>query len=182
MQQLTALLDANVLFSPPLRDLLIELSCEQVFHARWTDKIHEEWTRAAAKLRPDLPLEIQQQIRRLLDQAIPDCLITDYEHLTATLTLPDKDDRHVLAAAIAGQCNIIITRNFRDFPKKALRPYNIEVQEPHTFLKTIAPEKIRHCTGIIRERLNHMDAKRYITALRKNRLKAVANMLENEEI
>jgi hypothetical protein len=49
------------------------------------------------------------------DLAIPDCLITDYEDLTEGLALPDKDDRHVLAAAIRGHADAIVTTNLRHF-------------------------------------------------------------------
>ncbi|MGH1350418.1 MAG: PIN domain-containing protein [Methyloligellaceae bacterium] len=179
MPRITALLDANILFSPPLRDLLIELSCEQVIHVRWTEKIHEEWIRAASKLRPLIPIDVQHQIRNLLYESIPDCLITDYEHLIDEITLPDENDRHVLAAAIDGNCNIIITRNIRDFPKKRLRHWNIEAQEPHTFMKMLDQDKILRCAGNIKTRLKDITSERYIQAMKKNRLKSIAIQLEN---
>ena len=53
----------------------------------------------------------------LMDRAVRDCLVT-HEALIPALTLPDPDDRHILAAAIAGRCDVIVTQNLRDFPRK----------------------------------------------------------------
>ena len=54
------------------------------------------------------------------------CLISDYEEIIPTLKLPDPDDRHVLAAAIVGQADLIITFNLDDFPPDELEPFGIE--------------------------------------------------------
>ncbi|WP_354002110.1 PIN domain-containing protein [Pseudotabrizicola sediminis] len=51
-----------------------------------------------------------------MDRATRDCLVTGYEALMPALTLPDADDRHVLAAAIVGRCDAIVTQNLKDFP------------------------------------------------------------------
>ncbi len=51
----TALFDANALYPAPLRDLLLQLATTKLFHARWTNAIHEEWIRTAKKVRPDVP-------------------------------------------------------------------------------------------------------------------------------
>jgi hypothetical protein len=67
-------------------------------------------------------------------QAFPDAEVTGYEHLIATLSLPDANDRHVLAAAIAGGAEQIITMNIRDFPKAALALHGIEPLSPDRFL------------------------------------------------
>jgi hypothetical protein len=50
----TALYDACVLYPAPLRDLLMRLAVTDLFHARWTDAIHEEWMRNLLADRPDL--------------------------------------------------------------------------------------------------------------------------------
>jgi hypothetical protein len=70
----------------------------------------------------------------LMNQAVPDCLITDYEDLIDAIELPDRGDRHIVAAAIRGGCNAIITTNLRDFPKGKLLNYGIEVQHPDEFV------------------------------------------------
>jgi hypothetical protein len=69
-----------------------------------------------------------------MDRAIKDCLVTGYEQIIPALELPDPNDRHVLAAAIVGKADVIITRNLKHFPESALEPYSIEAQDPDTFL------------------------------------------------
>jgi hypothetical protein len=69
-----------------------------------------------------------------MEEAIPDCLVSGYEHLIDGLKLPDPDDRHVLAAAIAGHADAIVTWNEKDFPKEVLDPFGIEVQTPDEFV------------------------------------------------
>lgn len=54
--------------------------------------------------------------RQLMIEAVPDCLVTGYESLIDGLTLPDPDDRHVLAAAIRCDAQVIVTLNLRDSP------------------------------------------------------------------
>ncbi len=61
-----------------------------------------------------------------MDANVLDCLVTGYESLITSLSLPDKDDRHVLAAAIRCGADSIVTFNIKDFPKSSLEPYGIE--------------------------------------------------------
>ncbi|MEY2116313.1 MULTISPECIES: hypothetical protein [Rhodanobacter] len=70
-----------------------------------------------------------------MDEAIPDCLITGYEHLENGLLLPDSDDRHILAAAIFSHAGTIVTYNLKDFPDNALAPHGITAQHPDTFIE-----------------------------------------------
>jgi hypothetical protein len=60
-----------------------------------------------------------------MDLAVPDCLVTGYQGLIAELTLPDPDDRHVLAAAVRCQAGVIVAYNLAHFPKGTLEPYGI---------------------------------------------------------
>ena len=69
-----------------------------------------------------------------MDQATRDCLVSGYETLISALSLPDPDDRHVLAAAITARCDVIVTSNLRDFPEASITPHGIEVQHPDDFL------------------------------------------------
>jgi len=69
-----------------------------------------------------------------MNATVPDCLITDYEHLTEKLELPDPKDRHVLAAAIVARADVIVTYNLKDFPAAILAPYEIEAQHPDEFI------------------------------------------------
>lgn len=96
----TVLYDANVLYPNVLRDVLIRLAQTGLVHARWTDRILDETFENLAEDRPDIPAATLTKLRELMNRAVPDCLVTGYEALIPALTLPDEDDRHVLAAAI----------------------------------------------------------------------------------
>ena len=134
MANFTAVFDACVLYPAPLRDLLMSVALTDQFRARWTEHIHTEWTRNVLKDYPELdPAQIQRTVR-LMNQAVPDCLVENYEGLIDSLELPDPDDRHVLAATIKCQADVIVTNNLKDFPADLLKPYDIEAQSPDTFL------------------------------------------------
>lgn len=134
---LTAVYDACVLYPAPLRDFLMWLGLSGRFRARWSPQIHEEWKRSLLAKRPDLSREQIDRTSALMDQAIPDGLVTDHEDLVAGLTLPDPGDRHVLAAAIRCSASVIVTFNEKDFPQAALVPYGIEAQHPDLFVDNL---------------------------------------------
>ena len=158
MANFTAIYDACVLYPAPLRDLLMHLALTDLFRAKWTDAIHDEWTRSVLEDRPDLTREQLERTRALMNVHVLDCLVTDYEVLIPTLTLPDPDDRHVLAAAIRSRANAIVTFNLGDFPHAALRCYGIEAQHPDHFivhLLELAPEVVCGAVKRQRESLRH---------------------------
>jgi len=126
--------DANVLYPAELRSFLMYLALTGVFRAQWSADVHEEWIRNLLKNRPDLTREKLERTRQLMDQAAPDALVTAYEHLIPGLFLPDENDRHVLAAAIRCRASVIVTCNLEDFPREALREFNIEAQHPDEFI------------------------------------------------
>jgi hypothetical protein len=130
----TALLDANVLYPAPLRDLLLQLAVTDLFRAKWTADIHREWIDALLRREPNRARTALGRTRDLMDKATRDCLVTGYESIVPSLLLPDPDDRHVLASAIVGRCDVIVTQNLKDFPATALGPYGIDVQHPDEFL------------------------------------------------
>lgn len=69
-----------------------------------------------------------------MDAHVRDCLVTGFEYLIPTITLPDLDDHHVVAAAVHTGATVIVTFNLRDFPSAKLRPYNIRTQHPDDFI------------------------------------------------
>ena len=134
MANFTAIYDACVLYPAPLRDLLMHLALTDLFRAKWTDAIHDEWIKNVLENRPDLTREQLERTRALMNVHVRDCLVTGYEDLIPSITLPDPDDRHVLAAAIRGRADVIVTFNLADFPSDALARYGIETQHPDDFI------------------------------------------------
>ncbi len=126
--------DANVLYPAELRNFLMHLALTGVFRAQWSAHVHEEWISNLLKSRPDLTREKLERTRELMDKAAPDALVTGYGHLIPGLTLPDENDRHVLAAAIRCGASVIVTYNLKDFPREALRDFGIEAQHPDEFI------------------------------------------------
>jgi len=142
MTAAVALLDANVLYPAPLRDLLLQLSFVGLFQARWTALINDEWKRNLLAKRPDLADRIDRT-QAVMARAIPDALVTGFESLIPDLSLPDPDDRHVLAAAITTEADVIVTFNLKDFPATALAAYGIEALHPDAFLQSFIAESPR---------------------------------------
>lgn len=130
----TALFDANVLYPAPVRDILLQLVMTDIFRGKWTEDIHREWIEALLRNEPRRERTALERMRDLMNQAVRDCLVTGYDTLIPSLVLPDPNDRHVLAAAIVGRCDVIVTCNLKHFPASSLAPYGIEAQHPDDFL------------------------------------------------
>jgi hypothetical protein len=130
----TAFFDANVFFGARLRSIVITLAQTGLFRARWSEDVHREWMRAVVEKRRDLTPDKLEPTRRAMDRAVPDCLVTGYEPLISGLTLPDRDDRHVLAAAITARASVIVTFNVGDFPTDALQLHGIHATHPDDFI------------------------------------------------
>lgn len=145
MTNFAVLYDACVLYPAPLRDLLMHLALTDLYRAKWTDEIHDEWIRNVLANRKDLNQEILERTRTLMNSKVRDCLVDGYQELTQVLFLPDPNDRHVLAAAIYANCSVIVTYNIKDFPKVTLDKYGMEAQHPDEFIMhliDLAPEKV----------------------------------------
>jgi len=144
-QNFTVIFDACVLYPAPLRDFLMRLALTRTFRARWTEQIHDEWTRNVLAKNPRLTAERLRATAQKMNQAVDDSLVTDYEVIIPSLELPDENDRHVLAAAIKGQAEVIVTFNLKDFPSKILSNYDIWAQHPDEFIShliDLAPQAI----------------------------------------
>lgn len=97
--------------------------------------MHDEWMRNLLAKHVDFTREQLRRTRDLMDASVPDCLVTGYEGLEARLTLPDPDDRHVLAAEILCEAGTIVTFNLKDFPEAVLEPLGITAQHPDEFIE-----------------------------------------------
>lgn len=154
----TVLYDSCVLYPAPLRDLLMQLALIDLFRAKWTDAIHEEWMRNVAVDRPDLSRARLERTRDLMNANVRDCLVTGFEPLVDALHLPDPGDRHVLAAAIVGRADLILTFNLKDFPEDRLAPYRVEAQHPDEFivhLLDLDEQRVCDAARECRQRLQH---------------------------
>lgn len=134
MAGFTAIYDACVLYPAPLRDFLMRLALTDLFRAKWSDMIHEEWTRSLLAKRPDLTREQLERTRGLMNAHVRDCLVEGFEYLIEAVELPDPKDRHVLAAAIHGRADVIVTYNLKDFPTEFLETYGLHAQHPDEFI------------------------------------------------
>lgn len=135
-----ALLDANVLYPAPLRDLFVQLTFDGLFQGKWTKKIHDEWIDALMRREPDRDRNVLEKTRQAMNGAVRGCLIEEYETHIDALELPDPDDRHVLAAAIQGDCRFLVTSNTKDFPDSALQSHNVLAMGTDQFLTLIFDE------------------------------------------
>jgi predicted nucleic acid-binding protein len=134
LDSFTAFLDASVLYPAPQRDLLLELAVADLYRAKWSNTVHEEWITAVLRTRHDLTRAQLERTRDLMDVHVRDALVTDFEQLMSIFESPDSDDRHVLAAAVKGRADLIVTRNLKDFPARELNRWGIEAQQPDDFL------------------------------------------------
>jgi hypothetical protein len=123
-----------VLFPAFISSLLLWLASARLFRARWTDQIHKEWIENRLDRYPDLNRAQLERRRKRMDTEFADSLVTDYEGLISSLTLPDSNDCHVLAAAITCRAHVIVTTNLRDFPDSSLSQYSILAQHPDDFI------------------------------------------------
>ena len=97
----TAVLDANVLYPTLVRDVLMSLAVEGLYHAKWSEQIHDEWVRNLSKDRPELADKLPAVVS-LMNDAIPDSVVTGYQSLIPSLELPDEDDRHFSRSQLLG--------------------------------------------------------------------------------
>jgi len=96
--------------------------------------IHDEWTRNLLQDRPELGKEALDKTVELMNAAVDDCLVENFDYLIDSLNLPDKNDRHVLAAAIVGHADAIVSFNLKDFPEESLKMHGVEILHPDDFL------------------------------------------------
>jgi hypothetical protein len=147
-----AFLDASVLYPVSLRSLLMRLTLAKLVRVRWTAKIHEEWIGAVLRDNPAIPVARLHDLRDAMDRRAGDTvLVTGYESLIDGLSLPDPNDRHVLAAAIIGRVSVIVTRNLKDFPDAVLDPYKIQVMNPDQFIRSLLDEAPAAAVEIVRD-------------------------------
>lgn len=126
------LCDANVLYKSFLRDLVMRLGLSGALRPRWTERIHEEWTRNLLARRPEASPAAIARTRDAMNRALPEALVT--VATPGNHNLPDPGDEHVLDAAISAGASLLLTFNLSDFPVSAL-PVSLKAVHPDEFLR-----------------------------------------------
>ncbi|WKU03971.1 putative toxin-antitoxin system toxin component, PIN family [Micromonospora sp. HUAS LYJ1] len=129
----SVLLDANVLVPNALRDTLLRVAEADFYRPLWSQDILAETRRTILRLRPGVDSDKLDNMFRSMNAAFSDAQVTGYEPLVEGMT-NDAGDRHVLAAAVAGRADVIVTNNVKHFPQNAVAPLHIEVLRPDQFL------------------------------------------------
>ncbi|MBK1439653.1 PIN domain-containing protein [Parapedobacter sp. ISTM3] len=178
----TCVLDTNVIYPIEIRDLLFWFAHFELFTPKWSKHIFDEWEEVMA--RKGISEQEAKRRSNIANQAFPDALVTNYESLISTIDLPDEKDRHVLAAAIKVNANIIVTNNLKDFPKDYLASFGLTARSADDFLADIvdlnhdrAVEAFRRM--VVNRRNPAMDEYRVLENLRKNGLKNTADYLHS---
>jgi hypothetical protein len=120
-----------------MREVLLGAATAGLFQARWSARILEEWTRATIKLGPEAATQAQGEAA-MLAVRFPDAIVPKHDGLEGRLWLPDPNDIHVLASAIAGSADIIVTMNAKDFPRHILAEEGVSRADPDGFLLGLA--------------------------------------------
>lgn len=175
-----AVLDTNVIFPIEIRDLLFWFAHYDLYTPKWSHNIFQEWKTVMIRkgVKED---EASKRIQKA-NAAFPDALVQNYEGLIEDLKLPDKDDCHVLAAAIRTNANIIVTNNLKDFPEDYLDSFGLKAKSADDFLTDITdlnPEQaIEAFKEMVLNRKNPaMDEYEVLENLRRNNLNDTANYL-----
>lgn len=181
----TALLDACVLYPVAMADALMSLAAAGLFAAKWTTRIETEWIGALERARPDLAGRLGMRRDDMRAVAV-DWEVTEpaWMGLAPGIRLPDPNDAHVLAAAIAGHADCIVTVNLRDFPAAVVGRFGIAVVHPDDFivqqidLDTIAALKAFKAMRA-RWRRPQASVEDFARALERNRLVGTAQRLRD---
>lgn len=158
----TALLDACVLYPIVTADALMSLTAAGLFAAKWTRRIENEWISNLEADRPDLKDRLDRR-RDTMRKAVPDWEVTAsaWQAIQIRLKLPDPDDEHVIAAAVAGHADCIVTANIKDFPNSITAPLGLEAVHPDPFIIAqwdLDPIATIHAFKQMRARWRHPNA------------------------
>lgn len=134
MARFSAFLDACVLVPIALADTLLRLAEADLYRPLWSVRVLDEMVSAIEAVHPNLADGAAKARGDAMQAAFDDACVTGWESLESGITIPDPNDRHVVAAALRGRADLIVTANLRDFPSVMLRSVGLEVQHPDDFL------------------------------------------------
>jgi predicted nucleic acid-binding protein len=135
--------DANVLYSRVLRDYLLYAADEEIIAIAWSPEVLDEVTEHLVANLRGFTAESGVRLVKAMNRAFPDAetqATSGHDQKMAGIPLPDEDDRHVLAAAIAAEATVLCTANVKDFPDEVVLPLGIEVMSPDHLLPVLIAE------------------------------------------
>ena len=141
------LIDACVLYPTVMREVLMGAASQGLFTPLWSTRILEEWARAAARLGNGQEGAARVEIALLRDKW-PDSNVDYSQALESSLILPDPDDTHVLAAAIVGKADVLLTMNLKDFPTRTLSNHGVIRRDPDGLLREMFDESADVIGGV----------------------------------
>lgn len=127
------LVDTCVLYPTVMREVVLGCAAAGLYEVRWSERILEEWARAARKIGPEGETLARGEIAAV-SARFPGARVGYAEEQLRQFWLPDPNDVHVLAAAVTGSCDAVMTVNVKDFPRDVLAEYDIQRVEPDWFL------------------------------------------------
>jgi predicted nucleic acid-binding protein len=131
----TCVLDTCVIYPVWIRDILLWFAHEDLYNPKWSKHIFDEYLDVLKRKGQDD--NSRKKAILTINSAFPDAMVLNYEPLIQSLNLPDKKDRHVLAAAIKTNANLIVTNNIKDFPRDYLSSFGLTAKTPDDFLTDI---------------------------------------------
>lgn len=134
MTRYSAFLDACVLVPVSLADTLLRLAEAGLYRPLWSERVLDEMVDAIEAIHPTLAPGQARFRANAMQSAFEDACVTGWNPLMEGISLPDRDDRHVVAAALRGRADTLVTANLRDFPSELLESMDLEVQHPDEFL------------------------------------------------
>ena len=143
------LLDTCVLYPTVMRSVLLGAAMSGFFTPVWSDRILEEWARAARKLGDSGEAQARAEIA-LLRAEWPESFVNNYSGIESRLWLPDSNDVHVLAAAVHSSADAVVTVNAKDFPKNILSEEGLDRLDPDWLLVQFFDENPSILKGVAR--------------------------------
>ena len=144
-----AVIDACVLYPTVLREIVLGVARAGLVTPLWSERLLEEWARTAARHGGDVDAALARGEIAALGAAFPQARVVHDPAQEAALWLPDPGDVHVLATAISGGAEAIITLNLRDFPARELAAHGVEARHPDAVLYALWLERAEDVTGVV---------------------------------
>ena len=164
------LLDTCVLVPNPIRLILIRLADHNLFFPLWSEKIFEEWEYFVSKNATECIDATRIEIL-LMKTKWKSSLISQDTALENKLFLPDENDRHVLASAIKGGAQVLLTNNLKDFPSRVLIKFGIIPRNVDSFLLDLFHDSPRVVKLVTQEAFELNNVNSLKTYFRKSVLK-----------